>query len=115
VANVSVGAAGVSYAYISRIEAGVREPSVKALRKLAEKLGVSVEQLETGKPTAVELAVENAGLDYGSLTTKERRAIEAAADEAAREGARKAALEILEQRRKAEIGRLQSRLNELGV
>ena len=60
-ANVSVGAAGVSYAYISRIEAGVREPSVKALRKLAEKLGVSVEQLETGKPTAVELAVENAG------------------------------------------------------
>src|SRR5438128_4006256 len=115
VANVSVGAAGVSYAYISRIEAGVREPSVKALRKLAEKLGVSVEQLETGKPTAVELAVENAGLEYGSLTTKERRAIETAAGEAAREGARKAALETLEQRRKAEIRRLQSRLNELGV
>src|SRR5437773_5367702 len=40
---------GVSYAYISRIEAGARTPSVKALRKLAEKLGVSVEYLETGR------------------------------------------------------------------
>src|SRR6266567_3556854 len=39
---------GVSYAYISRIEAGARRPSVKALRKLARKLGVSVEYLETG-------------------------------------------------------------------
>src|SRR5947209_8191165 len=34
---------GVSYAYISRIEAGARTPSVKALRKLAQKLGVSLE------------------------------------------------------------------------
>src|SRR5918999_293058 len=40
---------GVSYAYISRIEAGTRQPSVKALRKLAAKLGVSAEYLETGK------------------------------------------------------------------
>jgi tetratricopeptide (TPR) repeat protein len=39
---------GVSYAYISRIEAGTRQPSVKALRKLASKLGVSAEYLETG-------------------------------------------------------------------
>jgi transcriptional regulator with XRE-family HTH domain len=39
---------GVSYAYISRIEAGTRNPSVRALRKLAPKLGVSVEWLETG-------------------------------------------------------------------
>src|SRR5919204_2079410 len=39
---------GVSYAYISRIEAGARRPSVKALRQLAPKLGVSVEYLETG-------------------------------------------------------------------
>src|SRR5881409_3816634 len=39
---------GVSYAYISRIEAGARRPSVKALRKLARKLGVSAEYLETG-------------------------------------------------------------------
>jgi tetratricopeptide (TPR) repeat protein len=40
---------GVSYAYISRIEAGARTPSVKALRKLAQKLAVSVEYLETGR------------------------------------------------------------------
>src|ERR687888_597246 len=40
---------GVSYAYISRIEAGARTPSVKALRMLAQKLGVSVDYLETGR------------------------------------------------------------------
>jgi transcriptional regulator with XRE-family HTH domain len=39
---------GVSYAYISRIEAGTRTPSVKALRRLAAKLGVSADYLETG-------------------------------------------------------------------
>jgi transcriptional regulator with XRE-family HTH domain len=39
---------GVSYAYISRIEAGTRQPSVKALRRLATKLEVSVPYLETG-------------------------------------------------------------------
>lgn len=40
---------GVSYAYISRIEAGARTPSVKALRLLAQRLGVSVDYLETGR------------------------------------------------------------------
>lgn len=40
---------GVSYAYISRIEAGTREPSVKALRKLARKLGVTAAYLERGE------------------------------------------------------------------
>lgn len=39
---------GVSYAYVSRIEAGSRQPSVKALRKMAAKLGVSADYLETG-------------------------------------------------------------------
>jgi transcriptional regulator with XRE-family HTH domain len=48
---------GVTYAYISRIEAGQRRPSVKALRKLAPKLEVSVEWLETGKESpSAELA-----------------------------------------------------------
>jgi len=41
-------APGVSYAYISRIEGSARRPSVKALRALAPKLGVTVEYLETG-------------------------------------------------------------------
>jgi transcriptional regulator with XRE-family HTH domain len=43
-----LAAPGVSYAYISRIEAGSRQPSVKALRRLASKLGVSADYLETG-------------------------------------------------------------------
>jgi transcriptional regulator with XRE-family HTH domain len=40
---------GVSYAYISRIEQGARTPSVKALRKLAQRLDVTPEYLETGQ------------------------------------------------------------------
>jgi tetratricopeptide (TPR) repeat protein len=39
---------GVSYAYVSRIEAGARHPSLKAIRILAGKLGVSPEYVETG-------------------------------------------------------------------
>jgi transcriptional regulator with XRE-family HTH domain len=40
---------GVSYAYLSRIEAGSRTPSIKALRKIAPKLQTTVAWLETGK------------------------------------------------------------------
>src|SRR5215468_1104556 len=43
-----LSAPGISYAYISRIEAGARRPSVKALRMLAAKLGVTAQYLETG-------------------------------------------------------------------
>jgi tetratricopeptide (TPR) repeat protein len=43
-----LSAPGISYAYISRIEAGARRPSVKALRMLARKLGVTAQYLETG-------------------------------------------------------------------
>jgi tetratricopeptide (TPR) repeat protein len=57
---------GVSYAYISRIEAGARQPSVKALRTLSPKLAVSVEYLETGSDLnddeERELRVTNAEL-----------------------------------------------------
>jgi transcriptional regulator with XRE-family HTH domain len=45
---------GLSYAYISRIEAGKRRPSVRALRKLAPKLGVSAHWLETGETSDAE-------------------------------------------------------------
>jgi transcriptional regulator with XRE-family HTH domain len=48
---------GVSYAYVSRIEGNDRRPSMKALRKLAPMLGVSVYWLETGeRDPAEELA-----------------------------------------------------------
>ncbi len=109
-----LSSAGVSYAYISRIEADARTPSVKALRQLATKLGVTVEHLETGKRTPVEQGVELAGLDFGSLRAKELRAVQAAADEGARDGARRAAEHVLEERRKAEIASLRKRLDELG-
>lgn len=62
---------GVSYAYISRIEAGVRTPSIKVLRKLAPKLGVSVSWLETGKEDpAEELARIVLDADGGSLDSR---------------------------------------------
>ena len=47
-----LAAPGVSYAYISRIEAGTRQPSVKALRRLATKLEVTADYLETGSQLA---------------------------------------------------------------
>jgi transcriptional regulator with XRE-family HTH domain len=49
-----LAAPGVSYAYISRIEAGTRQPSVKALRRLAAKLGVTADFLETGSQLGPE-------------------------------------------------------------
>jgi tetratricopeptide (TPR) repeat protein len=47
---------GVSYAYLSRIEAGQRTPSTKAIRILAMSLGVPPELIETGRrvPFAAE-------------------------------------------------------------
>lgn len=44
----SIAGPGVSAAYICRIEKGDRTPSVKALRVIAARLGVSAEYLETG-------------------------------------------------------------------
>jgi transcriptional regulator with XRE-family HTH domain len=104
---------GVTYAYISRIESGARTPSVKALRRLAGKLGVTVEYLETGEPTSIEQGVADTGLDFGSLAAKELQRVQAAAERAAREGARSAAKEILEERRRAELARLRERLHDL--
>jgi transcriptional regulator with XRE-family HTH domain len=105
---------GISYAYISRIEADVRTPSVKALRRIAGKLGVTVEHLETGEPTPTELAVADAGLDFGSLTNAELGAIRAAAADGAHEAAREAAEQVIADRREAERAGLRKRLEELG-
>jgi transcriptional regulator with XRE-family HTH domain len=49
-----LASAGVTYAYISRLEANARTPSAKALRKLAPKLGVPVHWLETGEHDPAE-------------------------------------------------------------
>jgi transcriptional regulator with XRE-family HTH domain len=70
---------GVSYAYISRIEAGVRTPSVKVLRKLAPKLGVSVAWLETGEEDPAEelarLVLAQNGESLGSAALELARSV----------------------------------------
>jgi transcriptional regulator with XRE-family HTH domain len=50
----AIAARGVTSAHISRIEKGSRTPSVRALRLLAPKLGVSVYWLETGEGDPAE-------------------------------------------------------------
>lgn len=44
-----LGEPGMSDAYICRIELGQRDPSLRVIRKLAPKLGVSPLYLETGR------------------------------------------------------------------
>jgi transcriptional regulator with XRE-family HTH domain len=105
---------GISYAYISRVEADARTPSVKALRKIANKLGITVEHLETGEPTPTELGVADAGLDFASLTKAEIGQIRAAAAAGARDAARRAAEQVLADRREAEKLELRKRLKDLG-
>ena len=105
---------GISYAYISRIEANARTPSVKALRKIAGKLGVTVEHLEKGEPTPTELGVADAGLDFGALTQAELRKIRNGAAASARQAAKAGAEQVMEDRREAERAALRKRLKELG-
>src|SRR5438477_2577842 len=89
---------GVSYAYISRIEADARRPSVKALRQLAPKLGVSVEYLETGSDLGGvdqrELRLSDAELQLrlGQNVEGTERALNNILDEAAAAGDAKAGL-----------------------
>jgi transcriptional regulator with XRE-family HTH domain len=45
---------GVSYAYISRLESNDRRASVRAIRKIALRLGVSAHWLETGEEDPAE-------------------------------------------------------------
>jgi transcriptional regulator with XRE-family HTH domain len=52
-----LGGPGTSGSFVSRIESGHRDPSVKAPRKLAAKLDVSTYWLETGEEDpAIDLA-----------------------------------------------------------
>jgi transcriptional regulator with XRE-family HTH domain len=60
---------GVTYAYMSRLEANTRQPSVKALRKIAPKLGVSPHWLETGEDDpAEEIGATRLGASRTALT-----------------------------------------------
>lgn len=83
---------GVSYAYISRIESGSRQPSVKALRKLARRLGVSPEYLERGVDLApredleIQIADAELALRLGEDTAEAERTLQALAAEAEASG-----------------------------
>lgn len=83
---------GVSHAYVSRIEADLRTPSVKAIRKLAAKLGVSPDYLERGLDVDVAEERELKVLDYelalrfGADAAETERALSEIVEEAAKEG-----------------------------
>jgi transcriptional regulator with XRE-family HTH domain len=70
---------GVSYAYISRLEANTRQPSVKALRTLAARLHVSVHWLETGDADPAEelaqLVLDHRGQPLPARATTLARAV----------------------------------------
>jgi tetratricopeptide (TPR) repeat protein len=82
----------VSYAYVSRIESGERTPSVRAIRQLARKLGVTPGYLETGVEIdpveALELRLADAELRLrlGDHSTEARHALLAVLREAVTAG-----------------------------
>jgi transcriptional regulator with XRE-family HTH domain len=83
---------GVSYAYISRIESGQRIPSVRAIRLLARRLGVTPEYLESGVDIApvealeLRLADAELRLRLGDHSTEARHALQAVLKDAQRAG-----------------------------
>jgi transcriptional regulator with XRE-family HTH domain len=80
----------VSCAYISRIESGQRVPSVRAIRLLARRLGVTPEYLESGidmaPVEALELRLADAELRLrlGDHSTEARHALQAVLKDARR-------------------------------
>jgi transcriptional regulator with XRE-family HTH domain len=85
-----LASSGVSYAYISRIESGQRIPSVRAIRVLARRLGVTPEYLENGVDIApgeaLELRLTDAELRLrlGDHSIEARHALQAVLKEAQR-------------------------------
>ena len=64
----------VSYAYISRVEAGARQPTTRAVRELARALGVTSEHLEFGRDVSPELkALQRRVTHLEKLLAIERR------------------------------------------
>lgn len=88
---------GCSAAYISRLEAGDRVPSLQLLRKLAVKLNADEEYLATGvervgnaPPELVEAEVAHRLGDHELATERYEQVLEATSAPAAREQAAKA-------------------------
>src|SRR5947207_788578 len=66
---------GYTAAYISRLEAGERQPSIRVLRKLADELGVDPHYLETGHEDPLLDALRE--IADGSAKDPQRRAARA--------------------------------------
>lgn len=49
---------GISYAYVSRIEAGTRQPSLQAINRIAAVLGVDPHWIATGQPDPLHTAAQ---------------------------------------------------------
>src|SRR5881628_1017848 len=116
-------------AYISRIEAGARQPSVRALRKFAARLGVSAEYLETGSEFGGsrerELGLIDAELqlriaeDPGASTSTLKRVLEQAVAVGDLEAATRAriglAMSAAHEARYSDAARLLEHATELGA
>jgi transcriptional regulator with XRE-family HTH domain len=74
--QAAIAEPGITVAHISRIERGLRQPSVHALRKLAPKLGVTAAWLEFGE--------EDAATQLAQLVLEHRDALPARAGTLAR-------------------------------
>jgi len=87
-----LASSGLSDAYVSRIESGQRTPSVRAIRVLARRLGVTPEYLESGADIApaeaLELQLTDAELRLrlGDHSVEARHALQAVLREAQRSG-----------------------------
>jgi transcriptional regulator with XRE-family HTH domain len=66
---------GYTAAYISRLEAGERQPSIRVLRKLAAEFGVDTHYLETGQEDPLLTALRE--IAAGTVKDPERRAARA--------------------------------------
>lgn len=92
---------GCSYAYLSRIEAGTRQPTDQVLAVLAEKLGTSVRYLKTGVHDPIELGLADAKIELTDLTKEEREMLDHDLEEAAFKTARAVAWAIRKLRTEA--------------
>jgi transcriptional regulator with XRE-family HTH domain len=87
-----LAAEGISAAFISRIEAGSRRPSVRAIRLLARKLRVSPDYLETGRQLGegnereLKLADAELALRFAENSAEAERTFRAVLEEAERSG-----------------------------
>lgn len=96
-------------AYVSTIEAGRRQPSRRALQHFADRLGVSVDELATGRPPDLEARLELRLHEARVALSDGRRNEAAAALEEATRGARRYGLRRIEAGAEMAIGLMEER------